>query len=207
MKHSFILVFLLLGIKPGLGQNVVRKVLLLPHITTIQIDADSLSQVSLETVSGSELSLEAVMEGEYKKDLSIELVEEGNTLRVSAAIQPFFIQPNDKLSAHKVIAISLSIGIPEDKIVYLYGTSARVSAMGIYKNLKVVLSDGQCVLKEAGDHISVTTQSGNIVLYTAGGSIRVNTKYGRVERDSIPLGENNFALQSNSGNITIRSLE
>ncbi|MBT8281176.1 MAG: hypothetical protein KJO16_06330 [Muriicola sp.] len=190
-----------------MGQNVVRKVLLLPHITNIQIDADSLSQVRLETIAGSELSLVAVMEGEYKKDLSIELVEEGNTLRARAGIQPFFIQPNDKLSAHKVISISLSIGIPEDKIVFLYGNSARVSASGNYKDLKIVLSDGQCTLKDVGDQISVTTQSGKIELYTASGSIEVNTKYGRVIRDSIPKGENNFVLQSNSGNITIRSLE
>ncbi|MEY8020593.1 DUF4097 family beta strand repeat-containing protein [Muriicola sp. SD30] len=207
VKNFVFLLILVLGIKSASGQKVVRKVLLLPHITHIQIDANSLAKVDLETISGADLSLQAIIEGEYRKDLAIELVEEGNTLRVYAALQPYFKFPNDKLSAHKVIAISLHIEVPEDKFVNLYGTSAQVTARGIYKELEVVLSDGQCTLKNLKDNVHVTTQSGNIDLETASGTVNVNSKYGTVKQDNIPEGHTNYHLQSNSGNITIKAVE
>jgi hypothetical protein len=207
VKYYLLLLILLLGINSVPGQKVVRKVLLLPHITHIQIDAGSLAEVELKTKPGADLSLRAIIEGEYRKDLTIEVVEEGNTLRVTAALQPFFKIPNDKLSAHKVIAISLYIEVPEDKFVSLYGTSTQVSAWGIYKELEVVLNDGQCILKNLKDKVNVTTQSGNIDLETASGTFNVNSKYGTVKQDYIPKGNSNYYLMSNSGNITIKAVE
>ncbi|MEZ2413523.1 DUF4097 family beta strand repeat-containing protein [Muriicola sp. E247] len=201
------MLILFLGIISASGQKVVRKVLILPHITHIQIDASYLALVELITTPGADLNLQAVIEGEYRKDLAIELQEEGNTLRVTAALQPFFKIPNDKLSAHKVIAISLYIEVPEDKFVSLYGTNTQVRARGIYKELEVVLSDGQCTLKDPKDNVRVTTQSGNIDLETASGTINLNSKYGTVIQDNIPEGRSNYHLQSNSGNITIKAVE
>lgn len=207
VKNYVFLIILCLGLKSASGQKVVRKVLLLPHITHIQIDASSLAQVELATISGADLSLRAIIEGEYRKDLAIELIEEGNTLRVNAALQPYFKIPNDKLSAHKVIAISLYIEVPEDKFVSLFGTSAQVTARGIYRELEVVLSDGQCALKDLMDNVRVTTQSGNINLETVSGTINAKTKYGTVKQDKIPEGLSNYHLQSNSGNIRIKVVE
>ncbi|MBT8291461.1 MAG: DUF4097 family beta strand repeat protein, partial [Muriicola sp.] len=107
----------------------------------------------------------------------------------------------------KVIAISLYIEVPEDKFVSLFGTSTQVTARGIYKELEVVLSDGQCALKDLKDNVRVTTQSGNIDLETVSGTIDAKTKYGTVIKDNIPEGQSNYNLQSNSGNITIKSVE
>ena len=206
VKYYTFFIIALLGISAGLGQKVVRKVMLLPHVTSIQIDAERFSEVKLKTAPGAELMLQASMEGEYQKDLEIELTETGNTLRIAGDFQPFFEVPGDKLSAHKVIALELEVIVPEDKNVLLYGTNTYVMASGNYRELEVVLSDGHCRLEEIGSKVKVTTQSGHINLDTEQGIIKAKTKYGSLKQEDVPAGRERFTLNSNSGNIVIKRI-
>ncbi len=177
---------------------------MLPHMRAIQIDASRFSEVSLTTAPGAELLVEATMEGEYQKDLIIEIAEEGNALVLSGAFQPYFEAPNDKLSAHKVIAVTLLVQVPEDLEVLLFGTSAQVKVAGAYRELEIVLNDGPCVLEGTQGKVKVRTQSGNILLRAEKGDLRTQTKYGSVENEGLAVGKNQYDLESKSGNIYVR---
>lgn len=192
-----------LGLSSGLCQKTVRKAMLLPHVNTVLIDAERFSRIELETVPGAELHLEAVMEGEYQRDIGIEITEEGNILSIAGAFQPFFEVPNDKLSAHKVVAVSLFVRVPEEQEVLIYGTSTRVDTRGAYRKLEIVLSDGQCFLEEPEGQVSVMTQSGNIQLRANSGKLTAVTRYGRVVQEEIPQGRNEYNLESIKGNIYV----
>lgn len=147
--------------------------------------------------------LEASMEGEYQKDLALEVTENGNTLFVAGKFQPYFNDPNDKLSAHKVVSISLYISVPENKEVYLFGNSSNVMVEGNFKELNVVLNDGKCTIREGGKKVSATTQSGPISLIIASGTVTARSKYGNIAKEQIPKGNERFNLVSTTGNITI----
>ncbi len=207
MKYVASFLLLLLSVHYACGQKFVKKAMLLPHITSIQIDAQQFSEVELTTAPGVELQLEAKMEGEYQRDIGIELTENGNTLTISGSFQPFFEAPNDKLSAHKVVAVTLLVRVPEDQIVGIYGTNTRVVAGGIFRDLEIVVSDGQCSLENPEGLIRVTTLSGDILLSAENGVVKANSKYGQVEKPELPFGKNQFTLESVRGDILIRKTQ
>lgn len=203
VRYFAFFLFTILAINQGFGQKTVKKVFLNPHVTSIQIDTNLFFEVKVETSQEKAMVLEAYMEGEYQKDLALEITENGNTLLVAGKFQPYFNKPNDKLSAHKVVSISLYIRVPENKEVYLYGSSSNVIVEGNYKDLRVVLNDGKCTIREVGQKVSATTQSGPISLIIAKGRVKAMSKYGNIAKERIPNGNEQYNLSTTTGNITI----
>ncbi len=198
------MLLLFIGAHPVLCQKIVKKTMLLSHIEGVQIDAERFSEVRLTTIPGAELRLEATMEGEYQRDIGIEITEIGNTLRITGSFPPFFKAPNDKLSAHKVVAVTLMVQLPENQFVGLYGTSTRVVAGGAYRELEIVLNDGQSFLHNPEGIIRVVSQSGDIVLNAGTGVLNASTKYGKVHIQELSPGRNQYSLQSVRGDIFVR---
>lgn len=191
----------------GLSQKQVEKTILDPSITLIQIDAENCFEVVLETTDTAEIQIAAQMEGEYSKDLELTMHEDGTTLILGAGFRSDFINPNDKLSAHKVVSIGLHIVVPKWKNVEIFGTNSRVLASGVYSNLDIVLSDGLCKLHDISKLVKVKTQSGNIFVSTKSGEIKAHSKYGKITRERVPIGDNQYILSTVTGNIEVSKLE
>lgn len=178
-------------------------------VSTIQIDATNCYQVVLKTMTSQqkEIILEGRMDGEYSPDLQMNTVTNGNTMFVNAGFRPTFKLPNDKLGAHKVVSISLIVVVPEGKDVVVYGTSASVSAYGTYGKLNIILSDGNCSLKNRAHETVVRTQNGPITLFAASGMVQADSKYGKVDNNPIPVGPDHFTLNSITGDIHLYKTE
>ena len=161
----------------------------------------------METSKNKELLVEAAIEGEYEKDLVVKIEEDGSNVLVSADFLPNFIAPNDKLSAHKVISIALKITIPEYCIVNVFGTNSKVEATGTYRNLKVSLDTGDCVLQNVIEQAEVKTQKGTITIKTKEGEIDAKSTYGTVKLSNIPEGNSRYKLSSVEGNIYVKKTE
>ncbi len=203
MKRGAIVLLFLIFSNGLNGQKLIRKKLISPGISSVQVDAANCFEVELQNSSSEELTVEASIEGEYSKDLLVTIREEGTTLLVSAGFQPNFQNPNDKLSAHKVVSISLSVSIPQFREVRVYGTNSNISVSGIYKALSVALVDGRCVLNQVGMDTAVTTASGDILVYSEQGIVDALSKFGTVSDAQIPPGDKRFLLRTTSGNVTI----
>lgn len=189
------------------AQKRVKKVVLDQSIKAIQIDATNCYVIMLHTSKDNTVEVDARMDGEYSDDLELTMTETGNTLVLGAGFQPIFINPNDKLSAHKVVSIALDIVVPMWKNVEVYGTNARVVVYGDYNNLDVVLSDGTCVLNNVSQNVEVKTQSGNIVVNADKAEIIARTKYGELSNNPISGGLNRYTLHSVTGNIELHKTE
>src|SRR5690606_28318764 len=105
------------------AQKKVIKTIDNTSVSFIQIDGKNCFSLALETVDAPKITVEAAIDGEYLQDVLVNVKQEGATLLVSSGFQPNFVFPNDKLSAHKVISISLKISIPKNLKVTVYGTS------------------------------------------------------------------------------------
>lgn len=186
------------------AQKVVKKALVQPQTTFIQIDSKYCYQVDLATTTANEVKVTANMEGEYAKDLLVSISETGATMLIGADFDPNFANPNDKLSAHKVVSIALQIHVPQYKEVSIFGTTSAVNARGNYKNLTVKLSDGTCVLENVGESVTVNTQKGDIRLMVPQGNIKAQSAYGNVEKERIPFGDNLYILNTVEGNIHLK---
>ncbi len=186
------------------GQKVVKKALVDSHTTYIQIDSQNCYYIALNTGQTNEVKVEANIEGEYAEDLLVNLEEKGATMLISSGFHPNFTNPNDKLSAHKVISIALKITVPAYKEVSIFGTNCNVEVEGKYKNLEVRLSDGRCVLKNVEEVVHVETQKGDILLATQNGTISAKSTYGKVNEADIPLGRNQYILNTVEGTILLK---
>lgn len=181
--------------------------ILAAHIGFIQVDATNCFIVEVQTNKGNEITIEAEMEGEYSQDLDLEVSTNGTTLIVETGFSPSFENPNDKLSAHKVVSILLKLNIPQHKQLEIFGTNSRVVVEGVFKELNISLSDGACVLNKVEANAKVKSQSGHIEIISGGAQISAESKYGTVSSNKIPYGNSIFKLQTVTGNIDLSKTE
>ncbi|MGI9552207.1 MAG: hypothetical protein ACR2MT_13485 [Aurantibacter sp.] len=189
------------------AQKIVKKTVINSNITSVQIDAKNCFEIRMNTAKTKEMLVEAAIDGEYKSDLVLNLKENGPSILVSSGFTPNFKNPNDKLSAHKVVSIALKITLPRFKNVQVNGTSSNIIVEGAYEHLKITLNDGSCTLNEVSEAVDVLTQSGDISLYSTSAEIVATSKFGTVQRNNIPLGENRFNLTTITGNINLSNNE
>lgn len=199
----FIVCWLCFGLLQG--QKLIKKGVLSPATEFIQIDAEHCYQVTLRTSNKSnEIQVEANIEGEYAPDILVKMEEIGTTMVISAGFQPNFTNPNDKLSAHKVISIELDITVPEYKNVAVFGTHSRVDATGDYSALSVKLDSGTCTLNDVTESIVVKTQKGDINVFASEGRFSANSSYGKVNKEFIPNGDTTYNLNTVEGTILLK---
>ncbi len=196
-----------LGLNAMSAQKVVKKSILNPNTVNILIDTENCFKVDLSTSTSKDIIVEALIDGEYKNDLLLKIEDRESSTHISAGFHPGFIKPNDKLSAHKIISISLKIQIPKNMKVNLFGTNCNVTTKGSYNDLRITMDDGICNLKNVSKSAQVITQSGDIYIESSGAIIKSNTSYGRISKEVIPEGNNIFDLSSITGNIYLRKTE
>ncbi len=202
-----ILFILVIAINFLNAQKVVKKSIEVANVDFFQIDLTNCFNLILETVETNILEVEAVLDGEYRKDVLLNVIEEGKTVLVATNFQPGFTNPNDKLSAHKVVSVGLKIKIPSAKNVKITGGSCNTLINGVYKDLNVLLTSGKCTLNKVSENVSVNTQSGQIVTLNSKGTIEASSKYGQVIKEIIPIGNTYIKLMSITGDIYLKKTE
>ena len=202
MRASVFLIFVFALVHVH-GQKLVKKAFIGPRTGTIQVDAQYCYRIDLKTEPTDEVHVSAIMEGEYARDLLVSIEQSGTTAVIRTDFQPNFVNPNDKLSAHKVISIALEISVPEYKNVDVFGTKTNLYATGKYKDLKITLSDGRCTLRNISESVTVSTQKGDILLSAPSGDVISESTYGSVQKESIPFGDNRFFLKTVEGDILV----
>ena len=189
------------------AQKRVVKSLVNPRTSWVQVDSEACFELLLRNSDTDQVVVEAKLDGEYSEDLLISMEEDGNSLIITPGFRPNFKHPNDKLSAHKVVSISLEIAIPAYTNFVIFGTHTRVSATGLFTNGKVILDDGSCDLQVEAEELEVVTQSGDIRFTSKGAVLIVNSKFGVVHGDTISTGNGLVTLQTISGDIEVVQAE
>ncbi|TKD65286.1 DUF4097 family beta strand repeat-containing protein [Flavobacterium sp. ASW18X] len=202
MKYR-ILLFLFIAFFWSNAQKVVQKTFASTEQKHITIDASNCFAIDLFTSTSNTLKVSGAMEGEYAQDLVIKLEENGQNLLISADFLPNFVNPNDKLSAHKVISIALKIEVPEYSWVRLDGSYTNVHAAGKYRQLQITLNDGDTYLNNVEEDVKVKSQKGDIFLSNAHGIVTTKSNYGHVTHNKVPDGEHTFELSSVEGDIWV----
>ncbi|HEA20480.1 hypothetical protein LCGC14_1102380 [marine sediment metagenome] len=204
MARIYLLFLFVVNILPA--QKIVKKSIINPDIEVVNLDVSDIYQISINTVIGNEMLIEASIDGEYSKEILVNIDQSGNTLFVNSGFFTNFTKPNDKLSAHKVISIALKVSLPEHKKVLIYGTECNVSAKGNYDTITITLSDGRCALENIQGTAKVATQSGNISILADSGKIRASSKYGNVGKNIVPFGDSFYDIHSVTGDILLNKI-
>jgi len=128
------------------AQKTFTQVIDNPEIKTIIIDDDAIFKIEINTTNDTRLKLESRIEGEYAKDQMITTKTKHDTLIISSGFHPLYEAHNDKLSAHKVLSVEVSLWLPKQLNVYVKSAIASANINGNFKALTVELSQGNTTI-------------------------------------------------------------
>ncbi len=198
-------IFCLIGLafSCSFGQKTIHKSFIEEGVDQIFIDAKDSFEVVLQTTDSNSLTIKAEIEGEYSPNQLVNVFTDEHLLTIEPSFNAGFVMPNDKLSAHKVLSVSLVIEIPKQFKVKLVGNSTNAEIHGDYNDLRIELNDGSCTLYQVETKVAVQTIKGSIKAFVDKATISAHSTYGTVESDSIPLGKTQLHLKSQIGNIQL----
>ena len=124
--------------------------------------ADDVFKIKITTVNSTSLILRASVAGEHAENVVIDIKQTINSLTITPGFTPFFIQENDKLAAHKVMAIELEVLVPENRDVSISSKIASVACFGNYTYFQAYLDQGTCTLGTFKGDGMIQTKKGNV---------------------------------------------
>ncbi len=145
------------------GQNRSEKYIDANHIKTVAIKLTSTSKLILKTSLETKLKVSAVSEGEYGHQVAWGInYQDEEKITISDILQPTFENYNDKLSAHKIHAVTTTITLPKNMLVTLEMISGKIAISGHYKQLFVKSDTADIAMLYLNGDATILSKTGNI---------------------------------------------
>jgi len=173
------------------------------NIDVINFKFDQVYLIELSATQTQKIQIQAQVEGENSEHIVLTNRKYANALFISSAYQPVYENENDKLSAHKVMSVYLSIKVPEGKKIYLKSDIANVKAKGDFNKLTIELVNGNCAITDFNGNALINTQEGNIDITTNDAEVTAISESGKVSSEELTKGLNEIELHSVNGDIKI----
>jgi hypothetical protein len=113
-----------------------------PNFDKILIESDHISKITFRSHSDKTVKLYTRSEGEIVANSIITIEETLHQLSIRTNFTPFYLPKNDKLAAHKVLAIELILIVPQQMNIAVRAAIADVYGTGIYNSFETELENG-----------------------------------------------------------------
>lgn len=131
--------------------------LLAKDFQIVDIDLNQYLELEVKTINGDEVKIITSQNGEYRNAVVLSSSIKNDSLLITDPINPTFIFPEDKLSAHKVIDGKATILIPKFKKTVINTQSADILISGEFKSIFINQLSGSCKIDRIkGDLIYVS---------------------------------------------------
>ena len=174
------------------------------NIEKLYIFTDEVFRINLKTSEKDKIILTSHSEGEYFNDISLNVELLQDRMILTTQFRKILQSGYDKLSAHKVFSLEITLEIPEGLEVFIKSNIASVSGSGTYKNLEVELKSGYCELTSFVGNALVNTYHGSIDVQTQNAEITAISRNGKVIIPPEITGKNKIHLTTINGNIRLR---
>ena len=202
MKRLFYIIILLFAFQTE-AQTIIQKSFSAEKLSAIHINGNFMFHISIETTASNTIEMVSRVEGENSEHVVLVTEIKNNTLYVSSKFQPLFADANDKLSAHKVMSIELTLSIPENQTVYIVSDIASIEMKGKYNSATVELTNGDCILNPFQGQAVINTIQGAISVHANFAKVDAFTKHGVLHSEALSSGNHLLSLHSINGDITI----
>ncbi|MEZ4859473.1 MAG: hypothetical protein R2781_11755 [Flavobacteriaceae bacterium] len=188
----------------GHSQKVIEKSWDTSVFDKLEIVSDEVFKIKIETKPTSVIKLTTKIEGENFENVTLEASEKVKTLTLKPTYSPYFEAKNNKLAAHKLISIEMTLTLPESMEVFINATIASLEMHGKILNLDVNLRDGHCVLYNFIGNASLNTKQGDITVFAKENVSGIaSSKNGMVLNQLLNEGLYLLKAQSVNGNISL----
>ena len=185
------------------AQNSLTKTIAADSVNSIEINGNQIFNISVTTTKNNKILVSSTLDGEYQNKYQIALKQEGTQLFLALNYVSFEDIPDDKRNAHKVIAATLKIEIPEDLMLNIKSDVGSVNVTGQFESIFIELLQGYCNVVGKASSATINTIDGNIKVATNNAVINANSKHGNSKADLLKPSENVWHLYSINGDITV----
>ena len=204
---TFLLSFSLLLSALTNAQNTSLETFSDKNISDVIINGNQIFNINIETSKAKVITVESLTDGEYQNNFKVVSEIKENVLYLELKRTAIVKTPDDKRNAHKVIAATLELQIPESLNISIKSDIGSVKADGVFADIKVNLLQGGCMVKGIAKNANIKTANGNIDVFTKDAIISTDSKSGLVDFPKNMVGFDLWKLTTVSGNITVKNLE
>ncbi|MGY5850660.1 hypothetical protein [Salegentibacter sp. F14] len=187
-----------------MGQKETLKAIDAISVETIQIYAEEVYSIDIETYSGSKIIISTLSEGEYYNRIRLQTELRNKELILSTQYPQALSGGYDKLSAHKVFSLQIKLKIPQGLRLYIESSLASVTTTGGFESIEIRLDQGFCELKDFSGNGNVQTILGDISVETSNTRVEATSRNGKLNLPIIPDGNKLLILTSVYGDISLR---
>ncbi|WP_299113797.1 hypothetical protein [uncultured Winogradskyella sp.] len=191
----------------SLSQNKSESIFTAKGISEVIVDGNQIFNISVKTKVAEDISVKSLSDGEYGNDYQVISEVKNNQLFISLERVSLEKTPDDKRNAHKVIAATLQIKMPEKLNLSIKSDVGSVEAKGVFNELNINLFQGGCTINAIAKLATIKTIDGNIYVKTSNAIIETDSHHGLVDFPSNMLGFNVWRLTTNGGNIKVEKQE
>lgn len=188
----------------GFSQKDISGTYDAEDIEKLYIFTDEVFRINIKTTNTDQIIISSHSEGEYFNDISLEVELLQDKMVLTSRYREVLQGGFDKLSAHKVFSLEITLEIPENLEVFIKSNIASVSGSGNFKNLEVDLKNGSLVFSSFVGNAMINTYKGPIILHTKNADITATSRNGKVEIPEDMNGKYRIILKTISGNILVR---
>jgi len=171
----------------------------------IEVNADEVFTINIETTNTKSLKLTVTSEGEYTQNIGVKTQQEKNRLLIYTEYPEILTSGYDKLSAHKVFSVRLHIEVPKHKKIIVRSNIASVYAQGTYNFFEAELNAGQCQLKKFKGAALINTLKGDVYIETIQQRVEASSNHGNVSvPENLKIGKE-IKVKSIYGDIIIKN--
>jgi len=200
---SFIYIFLIICTL-GFSQKKTERIITVDNsVTHLRFDLDNVFTIKLSTSKSNQVLIKAISEGEYANHFIITEEIKSHKMEISGSIAFTFPNNQDKLSAHKVHAITVEIIVPEHLQTHIASDIGNVNITGSYNLLEINSFSGNCYLNTVSGSFDIKTVTGDINLSAKRGVVSAVSKSGVVTQERLLDGNSKYLLKTAKGNIKI----
>lgn len=186
------------------AQKIMEKSWDANSVERLEVISNEVYQIKIITEATERVHVKTKVEGEYNENVTLLISEENKTLSISNGFTPFFVKHNDKLAAHKVIAIEMEIRLPSDMAVWIKGAIVSVETVGTFREIQLDLRNGNCVLNNFKGNAQLNSRNGNITVFASEtGVLEVKSRSGSVKNELPAEGPFLIKAESVNGDITL----
>ena len=205
MRKNHIFLFFLWGIIcNSFAQKIIEREFDASSISAIEINSNIIFNITITTEGINKVKIRTSIEGENFENVLLSIKEENGLFNIKPEYSPYFKAKNDKLAAHKVLAIEMKLIVPENLEIKIKSNLASVKITGKYTSIEALLGTGNCILENfSGDAVIKTKQGFIKVFANASVNGTAFTKKGIVTNELINKGKYRLVAESFEGDISL----
>ena len=174
-------------------------------IKELYIHSNEIFKIKITTGEVREITVATIIDGETFASTMLNTSTNDGVLKITTGKTPDYIPFNDKLAAHKVLAIELEIIIPIGLDVSIYSTLASVDTYGKLGQVRIDLGRGhfkgeEFRFRESG---KINTISGSIYISSNLVNVTAQSRNGKVDIPPTQAEGPLLAIKSIHGDVTV----